>query len=93
LLGVASLAELYDRLSLQVGSDIGIIHLASLTELERPVTLEELRGNGISFAQNIVSGRSLTLEEVATIFELGGLGIPDSLTLAAEPPTQGWGSF
>jgi hypothetical protein len=93
LLGVMSLAELYDRLSLEVGSDIGIIHLASLTELERPVTLEELRANGISFAQNIVSGKSLTLEEVATIFELGGLGSPDSLTIAAEPPPQGWGSW
>jgi hypothetical protein len=90
LLGVASLSELYDRLSLPVGSDIGIIHLASITELERPVTLEELRANGISFAQNIVSGRSLTLEEVATIFELGGLGIPDPLALAAEPPNPEW---
>jgi hypothetical protein len=88
LLGVNSLTELYGRLSLPVGSDIGIIHLGSMTELERPVTLEELRANGVSFAQNIVSGRSLTLEEIATIFELGGLGMPDHFALAAEVPLE-----
>jgi hypothetical protein len=90
LLGVTSLSELYHRLSLPVGSEIGIIHLASMTELERPITLEELRANGVRFAQNIVSGRSLTLEEIATVFELGGLGIPDRLALAAEPPATEW---
>jgi hypothetical protein len=46
--------------------------------------LDELRANGIAFAQNIVSGRSLTLEEVAIVFELGGLGVPNDVLLAAE---------
>jgi hypothetical protein len=35
-----------------------------------------------------VSGRSLTLEEIATIFELGGLGMPDHFALAAEVPLE-----
>ena len=55
-----------------------------MTELERPVTLVELRANGVQFAPNIVSGKRLDLTEVATVFELGGLGVPDSVTLAAD---------
>jgi hypothetical protein len=84
LLGVTSLAELYQRLNLQPGAAIGVIHLEALTELDRPVTLEELRANGIAFARNIVSGRSLSLEAVATVFELGGLGVTEEIRLAAE---------
>jgi hypothetical protein len=89
LLGVDTLHELHDRLNVPPGGQIGVIHLESITELDRPVTLDELRANGIAFAQNIVSGRSLTLEEVATVFELGGLGVPDDILLAAEE-TGSW---
>lgn len=74
LLGVTGQAGLYERLSIQPGRLISIIHLEQLTELDRAVTLEELRANGVSFERNIVSGRGLTLEELAVIFELGGLG-------------------
>ena len=84
LLGVHSLPELYARLHLEPGASIGVIHLESLMEFDRAVTLEELRANGIDFAQNIVSGKRLTLEEVATVFELGGLGVPGDVTLVAE---------
>jgi len=89
-LGVESIAELYDRLDLAPGATIGVIHLESLIELDRPVTLEELRANRVPFAQNIVSGRSLTLDEVATVFELGGLGVPDEVDQAAEDRAGGW---
>jgi HKD family nuclease len=89
LLGVDTLHELHHRLNVPPGGQIGVIHLESITELDRPVTLDELRANGIAFAQNIVSGRSLTLEEVATVFELGGLGVPDDILLAAEK-TGSW---
>jgi hypothetical protein len=58
--------------------------LHDLTELERPVSLEELRANGVPFARNIISGRGLSLGEIATMFELGGLGVPDEELLAAE---------
>lgn len=88
LLGVHSLSELHHRLDLQPGSPIGVIHLESLIELDRPVTLEELRANGIEFARNIVSGKTLDLEQVATVFELGGLGVPDDVALAAERSAQ-----
>ncbi len=84
LLGVSSLAQLHDRLDIEPGSEIGIIHLEAMTELERPVTLAELRANGVSYQSNIVSGRRITLEEVATVFELGGVGVPESVRLAAE---------
>ena len=84
LLGVGSLPELYERLALDIGAPIGIIFLHDLTELERPVSLEELRANGVPFARNIVSGRGLSLGEVATMLELGGLGVPDETLLAAE---------
>ena len=87
---VESLAELYDRLGLAPGAAIGVVHLESLIELDRPVTLEELRANRVPFAQNIVSGRSLTLDEVATVFELGGLGVPDEVDQAAEDRAGGW---
>lgn len=90
MLGVTTLAELYTRLNLEPGSRIGVIHLESLVELERPVQLDELRANGIEFARNIVSGRSLSLSEVATVFELGGLGIPDDAQLAAEDAAGTW---
>ncbi len=89
-LGVGDLHELHRRLNIEPGGRIGVIHLESITELERPVTLDELRANDIAFAQNIVSGRSLTLEEVATVFELGGLGEPDQVLLAAEDDAAGW---
>lgn len=69
---------------------IGVIHLDQLTELDRPVPLVELRANGVSFARNIVSGRSLSLEEVATVFELGGLGV--SAPVAAESPSGSYRS-
>jgi HKD family nuclease len=84
LLGVDTLGELHHRLNVPPGGQIGVIHLESITELDRPVTLDELRANGLAFAQNIVSGRSLTLEEVAIVFELGGLGVPNDVLLAAE---------
>lgn len=84
LLGVTTLAELHERLRLEPGSAIGIIQLHEVTEFERPVTLLELRANGVAFARNIVSGRGLSLAEVATLFELGGLGVPDGQLLAAE---------
>lgn len=90
LLGVGDLHELHERLSIPPGGQIGVIHLASLTELDRPVTLDELRANGVAFARNIVSGRSLSLEEVATVFELGGLGVGDGVLLAAEHRAAPW---
>ena len=77
-------AELYQRLELPPGAHIGIIHVHELTEFERPVTLLELRANGVSFARNVVSGRTLSLTEVATLFELGGLGVPERQLWAAE---------
>lgn len=88
LLGVDTLQELHHRLNVPPGGQIGVIHLESITELDRPVTLDELRANGITFAQNIVSGRSLILEEVATVFELAGLGVPDDVLVAAEESTS-----
>jgi HKD family nuclease len=84
LLGVTTITELHERLRIEPGSAIGIIHVHELTEFERPVTLLELRDNGVAFARNIVSGRGLSLAEVATLFELGGLGVPDRQMLAAE---------
>lgn len=90
LLGVSSLVELYSRLDLQPGAAGGVIHLEDITEFERPVTLRVLRDEGVSFARNIVSGRSLSLEDVATIFELAGLGVPDDADLAAEGPAERW---
>lgn len=84
MLGVHTLAQLHDRLSIRPGSQIGIIHLEDLSELERPVPLVELRANGIEFAPNIVSGRSIDLTELATLFDLGGLGVPDDVVLAAD---------
>lgn len=90
LLGVTTLTELFERLDLEPGSAIGVIHLENLTELDRAVTLEELRANDVQFARNIVSGRSLDLEEVATIFELGGLGAPATRLFAAEDREEGW---
>jgi HKD family nuclease len=90
LLGVGDLHQLHQRLNIQPGAQIGVIHLESITEFDRPVTLDELRANGISFAQNIVSGRSLSLEEVATVFELGGLGVPDDVLMAAEDGAEEW---
>jgi hypothetical protein len=88
-LGVVTLQELHERLQLPVGAAIGIISLHELTELERPVSLEELLANGVSFARNIVSGKRLSLEELATVLELGGLGQDRQLDVAAEdsPPS------
>lgn len=65
-----------------------MIQLEDLTELDRPVPLDELRANGVDFARNIVSGKTLSLEQLATVLELGGLGAEDAepLRLAAEPP-------
>lgn len=85
MLGVSSLSELHGRLDLSPGASIGIIHLESMTELERPVPLTELRVNGVPFASNIVSGKTIDLGQVAAVFELGGLGVPESVALAAEP--------
>lgn len=82
LLGVHSSREISERLDVERGREIGVIHLEQLTELDRPVPLAELRGNGVAFARNIVSGRSLSLDEVATVLELGGLGV--STPVAAE---------
>lgn len=83
LLGVATLEQLYDRLDITPGLDIGIIHLEALTELERPVTLAELRANGVPFAGNIVAGKSIDLAQVATMFELGGLGAREGIVAVA----------
>jgi len=55
-----------------------------LTEFDRPVTLEELRANGVRFARNIVSGRGLNLDETATVLELGGLGVGLRRDVAAD---------
>lgn len=74
LLGVRGIGELYRRLDVEHGRLLGVIHLEHVTELDRPVTLEELRANGVRLARNIVSGRTLTLEEAAMVLELGGLG-------------------
>lgn len=84
LLGVSSLSQLHDRLEVEPGAAIGIIHLEAMTEFERPVSLAELRANGVSFASNIVAGKRIDLGQVAAVFELGGLGVPDSVVLAAE---------
>lgn len=91
LLGVGDLLELRRRLHIEPGAPIGVIHLEALLEFERPVTLQELRMNGVPFASNIVSGRSLSLEETAIIFELGGLGVSDQILLAAEDDSAEWG--
>ncbi len=42
LLGVEQLQELYERLDVEAGRTLGV-HLEQLVELDRPVTLEELR--------------------------------------------------
>lgn len=86
LLGVDRLGQLYERLNVEPGRLLGVIHLEDLTELDRWVTLEELRANGVSFARNIVSGRGLDLDETATILELGGLGVRAAREVAAELP-------
>lgn len=86
MLGVHTLAQLHHRLSITPGSAIGIIHLEGLSELERPVPLVELRANGVEFAANIVSGRTIDLTQLAVLFDLGGLGVPD-VVLAADEPT------
>ena len=70
-----ALGELYVRLDVEPGRSIGVIHLDQITELDQAVPLSTLRAHGIPFARNIVSGRTLTLEEVATLLELGGLAI------------------
>ena len=85
-LGVTSLEPVFRRLGVERGRTIGVIHLRDMTEFDRSVTLEELRSNGISFASNIVGGKSVNLEEVATILELGGLGVADDGLRAAERP-------
>ena len=72
-----------DVTSVNTWAEIGIIFLHDLTEFERPVPLEELRANDVPFARNIVSGRRLTLTELATVFELGGLGVPEELAAEA----------
>jgi hypothetical protein len=85
LLGVHAPGEIYERLEVRSGRLIGVIHLEQLTELDRPVPLAELRANGVAFAPNIVSGRAaLTLEEVAIVVELGGLGASGSIAAAAD---------
>lgn len=86
MLGVHSLAQLHARLAIEPGAPIGIIHLEDMTELERPIPLVELRVNGVEFASNIVSGKSIDLTQLATVFDLGGLGVPDDVALAAEQP-------
>lgn len=48
LLGVARIGQLYDRLQVEPGRLLGVIHLEGVTELERSVTLEELRANGFT---------------------------------------------
>lgn len=83
MLGVETLPQLHDRLKVPVGGDISVVHLTEITELPRAVTLAELRSAGVAFARNIVSGRGLALEEIATILELGGLGAAPQ-ELAAE---------
>jgi HKD family nuclease len=90
LLGVRSLGELYARLDVKPGGHIGLIHLEQLTELPRPVTLRELRAAGVPFAPNIVSGRRLDLDEIATILERGGLGVDVQARQAAEV-RRAWG--
>jgi hypothetical protein len=90
LLGVYAPGEIYERLEVTRGRAIGAIHLEQLTELDRPVPLVELRANGVSFARNIVSGRSLSLNEVAVVLDLGGLGV--TRALAAEPPIESYRS-
>ena len=89
LLGVTSVAEIADRLEVPAGAEIGVIHLEALTELDRPVTLEEARANGIPFARNIVSGKSLKLGQLATLLQLGGYGadqVGDVIPRAADEP-------
>jgi HKD family nuclease len=85
LLGVYSVAEIHERLGIEPGRSIGVIHLEQVTELDRPVPLVELRASRVAFARNIVSGRALSLDEVATVLDLGGLGVAGSIA-ADEPP-------
>jgi HKD family nuclease len=92
MLGVTSVRELHARLAVQPSQDVGVIHLEQLTEFDRPVTLRELRAAGISFARNIVSGRSLDLREIAVILELAGLGVDRAMTRAAEE-TGTWDNY
>lgn len=75
LLGVQDLRELYSRLNVESGRTIGVIHLDQITELEQAVTLSTLRAHDVAFARNIVSGKRLTLEELALVLDLGGLSI------------------
>lgn len=88
LLGVMSLGEVSERLGVPAGREIGVIHLEGLAEFDRPVTLEELRANGIAFARNIVSGRTLDLAETARLMELGGYGARLEAAQAAEAPQR-----
>lgn len=89
LLGVRAVSELYGRLDVKPGRLIGVIHLDQITELDQAVPLSTLRAHGIAFARNIVSGRTLTLEEVAAVLELGGLAIAPGRALVDQAAEAG----
>ena len=59
-----------------VGSDprenLGIIALEPIRQLNRPVTLGDLRANGISFPPQVQQGRGLEGAEAATVLRLAG---------------------
>lgn len=61
-----------------------------MTEFDRPVTLEELRANGVPFHRSIQRGRYLELAEIIPLLELGGLGV-GTFPLAAEERRE-WGT-
>ena len=84
LLGVTNVSEITDRLRVPIGNEIGVIHLDNIARLDRAVTLEEARANGVGFASNIVSGKGLQLQEVATLLALGGYADSGSDVRAAE---------
>jgi hypothetical protein len=55
------------------GADISAIHLGDMSERPRTVPNVRLRTAVVASVGNIVSGRRLTLEDIAAVLELGGL--------------------
>ena len=72
-LGASSEPAMRERIGLTASDRIGVIQLWGLTALEQPVSIADLRQNGVPFDRHIESGRGLQLEEIAVILRLGGL--------------------
>lgn len=81
------MSELYGRLDVRPGRLIGVIHLDQITD--QAVPLSTLRAHGIPFARNMVSGRTLSLEEVAAVLVLGGLAISSAQALVDQAAEAG----